>query len=56
LRVAGRETIIGVFGTATNVLGRTNTLATYRGVGGDETEPVSMRPRSPLVVGVESRF
>ena len=56
VRMAGRQTLIGLFGTVTNVFGRANTLAYARASGGGSSTAVEMRPRSPLVVGLDWRF
>lgn len=56
LRMAGKETSIGLFGTVTNIFGRANTLLFARPTNGDPATAVEMRPRSPLVVGLDWRF
>jgi hypothetical protein len=56
LDVGRRDTVIGLFGTVTNVLGRMNELVFANGVGGGAPTPVEMRPRSPLVLGLDWRF
>lgn len=56
VRVAGRDGVVALFGTLTNVLGRSNVLTiapdptTGRPVG------IEMRPRAPLVVGLDWRY
>ncbi len=56
VQAASRDGLLGVFGTLTNVLERTNllTLATDPLTG--ELDPIAMRSFSPLVVGVDWRF
>lgn len=56
LSFAGRDALVALFGTVTNVLGRNNTLtvATDRSTG--ERMSIGMRPRAPLVVGLDWRF
>jgi hypothetical protein len=56
LQIAGHDGQVALFGTVTNLLGRRNvlTVAVDR-VSGERTQ-ISMRPRSPLVVGVDWRF
>ncbi len=56
IRVAGRETLVGLFGTVTNVFGRANALVLVRDPSSGTSGPVEMRPRSPLVVGLDWRF
>ena len=55
-RLAGRDVLIAAFGSVTNVLGAGNVL-TY---GPDPVTgvrvPLEMRPRAPLVVGMDLRF
>ena len=56
LRVAGRDASVALFGTFSNLLGRRN-LLTYSvdPLTGDRTG-VEMRPRAPLVVGLDWRL
>ena len=56
LRIAGRPTMLAVFGTLTNVFARTNawTLAPDP-VSGIRT-PVTFRSRAPLVLGIDWTF
>jgi hypothetical protein len=56
LTVAGRPGIVAVFGTFTNLLGRRNTLTVVVDPATGRREPIEMRPRSPLVVGIDWRF
>ena len=56
LTLGGRDAVLGVFGTVTNLLGRTNVL-TYAGVpAAGPPGAVELRPRSPLVVGLDWQF
>ena len=54
VRVASRTTEVALFGTVSNVLNRFNVL-TYS-LTGDAIQPLEMRPRAPLVVGLDWRF
>jgi Carboxypeptidase regulatory-like domain/TonB-dependent Receptor Plug Domain len=56
LAVAGRQGVVALFGTVTNLLGRRNllTFAVDPTTGG--RSPIEMRPLSPLVVGFDWRF
>jgi hypothetical protein len=56
VRFRGRDAMIGAFGTVTNIFGRRNTLAYVRETSATATGAVTMRPRSPLVLGLEWRF
>jgi hypothetical protein len=53
-QVHGRETMVALFGAATNVSARTNVLSYARADGG--RTPIEMRPFAPLVIGLEWRF
>ena len=54
--IGGRDMVMALFGAATNVFGQKNVLtyATNPTVG--SVDPIEMRPRAPLVVGMEWRF
>lgn len=56
LRLAGRDGLVALFGTVTNVLGRYNvlTVATDPDTGGRAN--IEMRPPGPLVIGIDWRF
>jgi hypothetical protein len=56
LELAGREGLVSLFGTLSNVFGRKNvlTIATHPATG--ELTELTMRPLSPLVVGIDWRF
>ncbi len=56
IRVAGRDASIALFGTATNLLGRTNILTYARNPSTGELVGIEMRPRAPLVVGLDWQF
>jgi hypothetical protein len=56
VHLGGRDAVVALFGTVTNVLGRNNVL-TYAGdpATGARTA-VEMRPFAPLVVGLDWQF
>jgi len=56
LGVAGRDVTLALFGTATNVLGRRNLLTYAPDADTGRTTGVEMRPRAPLVVGLDWGF
>jgi hypothetical protein len=56
VRLGGRPGVIGVFGYATNLFGRTNVLLITEDPDTGERQAVEMRPRAPLSVGVDWRF
>lgn len=56
LEVAGRDVQLGVFGTLTNLLGRSNLLTRSRGPGSAGPGGIEMLPFAPLVVGLDWRF
>jgi len=56
LRIGGREGTLGLFGTITNVLGRSNVLAVAADAESGDPVWIEMRPRSPLLVGIDWRF
>lgn len=54
--VAGRDAMVALFATLTNVLSRKNIL-TYTREGQESPQlPIGMVPRAPLVVGLDWRF
>jgi hypothetical protein len=55
LAVFGRDAILALSGTLTNVLGRQNVL-TWAGDPAGAVTAIEMRPRSPLVLGVDWQF
>jgi len=56
VRLGGRDGQIAVFGTVTNVFGRRNVLTVAADPVTGERSGVEMRPRAPLVVGIDWRF
>jgi hypothetical protein len=56
VRLAGREAMVALFGTMTNLLGRQNLLTYARGPTTGQLTEIEMRPLAPLVVGVDWRF
>ncbi len=56
LGVRGRDVLIALFGTVTNVLGRRNVLTYSRDTATGQLVAVEMRPRAPLVIGLDCRF
>lgn len=54
--VGGREALVAVFGTVTNVLGRQNLLTYARNPDTGKLVGIEMRPAGPLVVGLDWRF
>lgn len=56
MHLGGRDAVIGMFGTVTNVLGRYNTLTRSRNPGTGRLDPVQMRPLAPLAIGFDWQF
>jgi hypothetical protein len=56
LRMGGRDASIALFGTLTNVLGRSNVLTEFVDPLTGERTSVAMRPLSPLVIGIDWSF
>ena len=56
VRIAGREAMVALFGTMTNLLGRQNLLTYARAPTTGRLTEIEMRPLAPLVVGVDWRF
>lgn len=56
LRVGGRDAVVAVFGTMTNILGRSNVLTYARDPLTGAAGAVEMRPRAPLVAGLDWQF
>ncbi len=54
--VGGRDVLIALFGTVTNVLGRKNILTYAKDPSTGELAEIKMRPLAPLVVGLDWRF
>lgn len=55
LDLGGRHTMIALFASMTNLMGRTNIL-TYARAPNQEMAAIEMRPRSPLVIGIDWSF
>ena len=55
-RVAGRDAQVGLFGTLTNVLGRRNVFVVAADPSSGNDVAIAMRPRAPLVMGLDWRF
>ena len=56
LAIAGRDGVVAVFGTVTNVLGRRNVLTAVVDPMTGERGEIEMRHRAPLVVGIDWRY
>ena len=56
LAIGGRDQVVGLFGTVTNVLDRRNVLTWARDQRTGDATPIEMRPLAPLVVGLDWRF
>jgi hypothetical protein len=56
LRIGGRDASVALFGTLTNLLGRENVLTYVIDPETGEAAAVGMRPRAPLVVGLDWRL
>lgn len=54
--VGGRDATIALFGTATNILGRKNVLTYAKDPSSGRVAGIEMRPRAPLVVGLDWAF
>jgi len=54
--LSGRDVNLAVFASATNLLGRRNVLTIVVDPETGDRQPIEMRPRSPLVAGLEWRF
>ncbi len=54
--IGGRDMVVALFGALTNVTGRQNILTYVNDPVSGVPSPVDMRPRAPLVVGMEWRF
>jgi hypothetical protein len=55
-RAGSRDISFTLFGTLSNLLGRDNVLTWTIDPATGERMPVGMRPRSPLVVGLDWEF
>ncbi len=56
IEIAGRDASLAIFGTYTNLLGRTNLLTYARDPVTGELKGIELRPSGPLVVGLDWRF
>lgn len=56
VHVAGRPSVVAVYGSLSNLLGRRNLLTVAESPVSGVREALEMRARSPLVVGLEWRF
>jgi hypothetical protein len=56
LHLADRDLMLAIYGTFSNLLGRTNVLTVTTDPVSGRSSAVEMRPRAPLVVGVDWRF
>ncbi len=56
IEIGGRDAMIALFGSMTNVLGRRNLLTYARDPATGEAAGIEMRPQAPLVVGLDLRF
>jgi hypothetical protein len=56
LQLGGRDASVALFATVTNLFGRRNLLASGVDPGIDASYEIEMRPRAPLVVGLDWRY
>jgi hypothetical protein len=54
--IGGRDALVAVFGAVTNVFGRSNVLTSAADPATGKPVEIEMRPRAPLVVGLDWRF
>jgi hypothetical protein len=54
--IGGRDAVVAVFGTLSNVLARTNVLTYVRDPATGAQTAIQMRPRAPLVIGLDWQF
>jgi hypothetical protein len=54
--LGGRDAMVALFGTVTNLLNRKNVLTYTRDPATGARVPIEMRPLAPLVVGLDWRF
>jgi hypothetical protein len=55
-RIGGRDGVLAVFGTVSNLMGRENVLTFAVDPASGAATPVEMRPFSPVVVGIDWQF
>ena len=53
LHLGGRDAVVALFGTVTNLLNRANVLTFIRDPATGERTPIEMRPLAPLLVGLD---
>lgn len=56
LNVGGKDVTLALFGTMTNLLGRTNLLTVATDPVSGQRTVIEMRPLAPLVIGLDWRF
>ncbi|MFL5493599.1 MAG: carboxypeptidase regulatory-like domain-containing protein [Gemmatimonadales bacterium] len=56
VNLGGRDVMVAVFGTVTNLLGRNNVLAVVTDPATGRSTAVEMRPFAPLLAGLDWRF
>ena len=56
VHLAGRDGLVAVYGTVTNVLGHANVLTVTADPATGARSTIGMRPRAPLVVGIDWRY
>jgi hypothetical protein len=55
-RLADRDGVLAVFGTVSNLMSRSNVLTFTVDPATGASEPITMRPLSPVVVGIDWQF
>jgi hypothetical protein len=55
-KLAGKEVMLALYGTVTNLLGRGNVLTVATDPASGRRTQIEMRPRAPLVLGLDWRF
>jgi hypothetical protein len=56
LNLAGKDVMLALYGTVTNLLGRSNVLTVATDPASGRRTDIEMRPRAPLVIGIDWRF
>ena len=56
IAAGGRDVSVAFFAAVTNLLGRKNVLTYAKDPSTGRVSPIDMRPRAPLVVGIDWRF